>query len=42
MIKGKTELMGLISFESGTGQVIASRESGIKEAHVIGGKLIKR
>lgn len=41
-LKGKTELAGLISFESGNGQVIASKECPIKEAQVIGGKLIKR
>ena len=41
-LKGKTEVAGLISFESGNGQVNASRESSIKEAQVIGGKLNKR
>ena len=41
-LKGKTEITGLISFESGNGQVIASKESPIKEANVIGGKLIRR
>jgi hypothetical protein len=41
-IKGKTNLTGLISFESGNGQVIACRECAIKEANVVGGKLIKR
>ncbi len=41
-IKGKTEVAGLISFESGNGLVNASRESSIKESQVIGGKLIKR
>jgi hypothetical protein len=40
--KGKTELTGLISFESGDGQVIACKECPIKESQVIGGKLIKR
>jgi hypothetical protein len=41
-IKGKTTLTGLISFESGNGQVIACRDCSIKEAQVVGGKLIKR
>jgi hypothetical protein len=41
-LKGKTELSGLISFQAGNGQVIASKECPIKEAQVIGGKLIKR
>ena len=41
-LKGKTEITGLISFESGNGQVNASKESSIKETQVIGGKLIKR
>jgi hypothetical protein len=41
-IKGKTDISGLISFESGNGQVTACRECGIKEAQVVGGKLIKR
>jgi hypothetical protein len=41
-LKGKTELSGLISFEAGNGQVIASKECTIKESQVVGGKLIKR
>jgi hypothetical protein len=41
-LKGKTMLAGMISFESGNGQVIASKECPIKEAQVTGGKLIKR
>jgi hypothetical protein len=41
-LKGKTVVMGHISFEAGDGQVIASKECPIKEAQVIGGKLIKR
>ena len=41
-LKGKTEVTGLISFDSGNGQVIASKECPIKENQVTGGKLIKR
>ncbi|HUD01987.1 MAG TPA: hypothetical protein VMR37_06645 [Rhabdochlamydiaceae bacterium] len=41
-LKGKTKIIGLITFESGTGQVVACHECQIKPESVIGGKLIKR
>lgn len=41
-IKGKTKLIGLITFESGNGQVIACRDCSIKESSIVGGKLVKR
>ena len=40
-IRGETEVTGLISFEAGNGQVNACRQYSIKEAQVIGGKLIR-
>ena len=41
MLGGSTKVIGLITFESGTGQVIAGPDCEIKEASVIGGKLQK-
>jgi hypothetical protein len=41
-LKGKTKVLGLITFESGNGQVVACHECQIKAESVIGGKLIKR
>jgi len=38
-LKGKTEVTGPITFESGRGKVNASPDSPIKESQVIGGKL---
>jgi len=40
-LKGKTQLMGLITFESGKGQVVASPESQISPAKVMGGTIKK-
>ncbi len=41
-LKGKTKVMGQISFESGSGQVNAGPDCQITDASVIGGKLMKR
>jgi hypothetical protein len=41
-IKGKTNIIGLISFESGNGQVLACRECQVKESNIVGGKLVRR
>ena len=40
-LKGKTMVMGLITFESGTGQVIASPDSQISAKQIAGGTLNK-
>lgn len=40
-LKGKTKVTGLITFESGNGQVIASPDSQISAAQITGGELKK-
>jgi hypothetical protein len=40
-LKGKTQIIGQITFESGKGQVIASPESQLSPASVIGGTIKK-
>jgi hypothetical protein len=40
-LKGNTRVIGLITFEAGNGQVIASPECQITQGSVIGGKLQK-
>jgi len=40
-LKGNTQVIGLITFEAGNGQVIAGPECQITQGSVIGGKLQK-